>query len=390
LLAVLDAQYKGKILVSVAHKPVNVNCMKRLVYILTIFITSCVNQDPNGQLTNKETLNKSTCLRLKDLDIFQYTINNNQDSIQYIKIGTDITTVKPTIIFLQGSLPVPLVIDFKDFKHVNIPFKYEEFLTDFHLVEISMPQTPIEAEIKNLNNQYCFVTDTSKENSFRKEYLKDNFLSNYVLRTNKVIADLLEKEWVNKDQIHLVGHSQGAKIAAVVASQNTSVTTVSLLGFNAYGRFDENIRRERSKMRHNQITGEEYLNNLDYHYQKWEEINQKPNEYESGNLNWTTFSIDYIPHLLKIRVPIFVGFGTEDISAENCDLLPIVFIENKKSNLTIKPYVGLEHNFFKIKDRKPDYQSGGYWTEVMKDIKIWIKQKNDTLKAGAQKWRFSY
>ena len=63
-------------------------------------------------------------------------------------------------------------------------------------------------------------------------------------------------------------------------------------------------------MRHNQITAEEYLANLDYHYQTWKDINRKPNEYENGNLNWTTFSIDYIPYLLKIDVPIFVGFGT--------------------------------------------------------------------------------
>ena len=363
--------------------------MRRLLYILTIFITSCVNQDQNGQLTEKKTLNKSTCLKLKELDIFQYTIANSQDSIQYIKIGTDTTTVKPTIIFLQGSLPVPLVIDFKDFKHVNIPFKYDNLLEDFHLIEISMPRTPIETEMKNLNSQYCFVTDTSIQNSFKKDYLKDNYLDNYVLRTNEVILDLINKNWIDKEQIHIVGHSQGAKIATVVASQNENVASVSLLGFNAYGRFDENIRRERNKMRHNQITGEEYLANLDYHYQKWEDINQKPNEYENGNLNWTTFSIDYIPYLLKIDIPIFVGFGTEDISAENCDLLPIVFIENKKSNLTIKPYIGLEHNFFEIKDGKPDYQSGGHWTEVMNDIKIWIKENNDTLTAPTQKWRFS-
>jgi predicted esterase len=346
---------------------------------LTIFITSCVSQDQNGQLTEKNTLNESTCLKLKDLDVFQYTIANSQDSIQYIKIGTDTTTVKPTIIFLQGSLPVPLVIDFKDFKHVNIPFKYNDLLEDFHLIEISMPRTPIETEMKNLNSQYCFVTDTSIENSFKKDYLKDNYLDNYVLRTNEVILDLLNKNWIDKEQIHIVGHSQGAKIATVVASQNENVASVSLLGFNAYGRFDENIRRERNKMRHNQITGEEYLANLDYHYQKWEDINQKPNEYENGNLNWTTFSIDYIPYMLKIDVPIFVGFGTEDISAENCDLLPIVFIENKKSNLTIKPYIGLEHNFFEIKGGKPNYQSGGHWTEVINDIKIWKKQNNDTL-----------
>lgn len=345
-----------------------------------------MSQDQNGQLTKKEGLNKSTCLKIRDLDVFQYTIMSEQDSVRYIKIGGDTNTVKPTIIFLQGSLPVPLIIDFKDFKHVTIPFKYEELLTDFHLIQISMPRTPVEADPENLNSQYCFVTDTSMENSFKKEYLKENFLSNYVSRTNRVIADLLRKEWVDEKQIHLVGHSQGAKIATVVASQNENVASASLLGFNAYGRFDENIRRERDKMRQNKISGEEYLTNLDYHFQKWEEINQKPNDFENGNLNWTTFSIDYIPYLLRINVPIFVGFGTQDLSAENCDLLPIVFIENNKSNLTIKPYIGLEHNFFEIKDGKPDYQSGGHWTEVMDDIVIWIEQNKNTQTTPTGNW----
>jgi hypothetical protein len=363
--------------------------MKSLLYILIIFIISWLNQGENDQIKEIVTPIKSTCLKIKDLDVLQYTVVHREDSIHYIKIGTDTTTVKPTIIFLQGSLPVPLIIDFKEFKHINIPFNYEELLKDFHLIQISMPQTPVEAEIKNLNSQYCYVTDTSIENSFKKEYLKSNFLDNYVLRTNIVLLDLLEKEWVNKEQIHLVGHSQGAKIATVAASQNKIVTSVSLLSFNAYGRFDESIRRDRNKMRHNQIAGEDYLNNLDCHYQKWQEINQEPTIYENGNLNWTTFSINYIPYLLKINVPIFVGFGTEDISAENCDLLPIVFIENKKSNLTIKPYIGLEHNFFKIKNGKPDYQSGGHWTDVMTDVRVWIKQNNDTLTVPTKKWRFS-
>ncbi len=272
---------------------------------------------------------------------------------------------------------MPLVIDFVDFKHVNIPFQYADLIKDFHLIEISMPHTPVEAGMHELNSDYSFITDTSHAHSFKKEYLADNYLDKYVDRAAAVIADLLRKDWVKEDEIHLVGHSQGAKIAAVLAAQNEHISTVSLLGFNAYGRFDETIRRERHNLRMQRISREEYLSNLDKHYERWRDIKSNPDDYENGNLNWTSFSIDYTPHLLKTDIPIFVGFGTEDISAENCDLLPLLFIENGKSNLTTKPYVGLEHNFFEVVDGTPDYKSGPKWTEVMGDVVEWIRGNED-------------
>ncbi|MDT8412341.1 MAG: hypothetical protein RQ875_07770 [Vicingaceae bacterium] len=357
----------------------------RKLLLWIVIITSCTPQNQNEQLTShEESIFSTTCTKITDLDVLVYTISNKDDTVQYIKIGTDITSVKPTILFLQGSLPIPLIIDFKNFKHINIPFQYSELIKEFHLIEISMPHTPIEVEKNNLNNQYCFVTDTTNQNSFKKEYLKNNYLDNYVSRANIVISDLLSQKWVDKDQIHIIGHSQGAKIAAVVASQNKSISSVSLLGFNAFGRFDENIRRERNNLRQKKITGDEYLNNIENHYKRWEQIHQNPNDYENGNLNWTSFSIDYVPFLLDVNAPIFVGYGTEDISAENGDLLPIIFIENKKQNLTVKPYVGLEHNFFEIKNGNPDYQSGNNWNKVINDVLIWMKN-NETFSSQTTK-----
>lgn len=351
--------------------------------IITVMILSCVHKEHNQESTaqeQEEVKLPTNCSPINGLEALIYTIPSKEDTIQYIKIGTDTTTIKPTILFLQGSLPIPLIIDFNDFKHINIPFQYSELIKEFHLIEISMPNTPIEAMHNKLNKQYCFVTDTANQHSFKEEYLKNNYLDNYVDRANIVMADLMNKKWIDKNQLHLIGHSQGAKIAAVVASKNKNIATLSLLGFNAFGRFDENIRRERNNFRQNKISGDEYLKNIENHYKKWEHIHQNPDDYVNGNLSWTTFSIDYVPFLLDIEVPIFVGYGTEDISAENGDLLPIIFIENKKTNLTLKPYIGLEHNFFEVKNGRPDYQSGNNWNAVVNDILMWMKNnKSSTL-----------
>ena len=304
--------------------------------------------------------------QIEGVDALAFSIKTDNDTIEYLKIGADIDTPKPTIIFLQGSLPSPLIIDLDSFKHINIPFDFKNLIIDYHLVIISMPKTPLIIAKEYLNKSYSFITNQSDEYSFFDEYLKNNYLDNYVNRTNAVIKDLRLKKWVNKDEIHLIGHSQGAKIATVVASENQQIKSVSLLGFNAFGRYETKLRRERIKLKSNIIEAKEYKANIKNLYERWEDINNTPNDFKKGHNSWASFSIDYTPFLLKIDIPIYIGYGTNDIIAENCDLLPLKFIEESKRNLTLFPYVGLDHNFFNVEREK-------FWDNVMEDIINWVE-----------------
>ena len=304
--------------------------------------------------------------QIEGVDALAFSIKTDNDTIEYLKIGADIDTPKPTIIFLQGSLPSPLIIDLDSFKHINIPFDFKNLIIDYHLVIISMPKTPLIIAKEYLNKSYSFITNQSDEYSFFDEYLKNNYLDNYVNRTNAVIKDLRLKKWVNKDEIHLIGHSQGAKIATVVASVNQQIKSVSLLGFNAFGRYETKLRRERIKLKSNLIEAKEYKANIKNLYERWEDINNTPNDFKKGHNSWASFSIDYTPFLLKIDIPIYIGYGTNDIIAENCDLLPLKFIEESKRNLTLFPYVGLDHNFFNVEREK-------FWDNVMGDIINWVE-----------------
>jgi len=357
-----------------------VHCkVKKWTLILSLALLACNSEQTTQQAdTADNNVRTSGATKIEGLDVYYFAIYTETDTIEYIKIGTDTLTAKPTILFLQGSLPSPLVFDLGSFKPINLPFDYKALTDKYNMIEITMPRTPVIAGKGHLNQQYCYVPDTADEDSFKTSYLRDNYLQNYVDRTNHVIADLLKRQWVLQDSIHLIGHSQGAKIATVVASENSHVASVALLGFNAFGRFDEYIRRERQKLKSGQISGEEYKKNIEAHYQRWAEINETPKDFEKGHNAWTTFSIDYTPYLFKINIPIFIGYGTEDIIADNCDLLPIKFIQNGKTNLTLKPYIGLDHNFFELKDGKPDYKNGKRWTDVVKDIVKWMEQNNDT------------
>ena len=330
--------------------------MKSLLIIFTIAI-----------LVPEITLGQTA---VKDSGGLLYQIIVENDTIEYLKFTQDSDQNKPIILFLQGSLPKPLIFDFGNFRHVNIPFEYKIFLEEFDIVVISMPHTPVIAPKNKLNSQYCYIIDSTNQNSFHNEYLKGNELENYVKRTNHIISELSKKS----PNIHLIGHSQGAKIASVVASKNKELKTVSLLGFNPFGRFDELIRREREKLNSKMITDEEYRKKLDILYGNWIEVNQTPKDFLKGHNSWTTFSIDYTSYLLDIEIPIFIGYGTDDIIAENCDLHPIKFIEKNKNNYTLRPYVGLNHDFFKVVNGKPDYKNGKRWTNVIEDIIKWSKE----------------
>ncbi|PCH93525.1 MAG: hypothetical protein COB85_06885 [Bacteroidetes bacterium] len=312
-------------------------------------------------------------VQVEDVDIYRFAIYTETDTIEYCKIGLDTLVAKPTILFLQGSLPAPLVFDMGSFKHINIPFDFKEIIDKYNLIEISMPNTPIIVGEDHLNRQYSYVTDTAVEYSFTKQYLKNNYLENYVNRANAVISDILRRDWALKDELHIIGHSQGAKVATVVASQNMKVTSVSLLGFNAFGRFDQYIRQERHNLKSGQITGEEYKDNIETHYKRWKDINQNPHDYENGHNAWTSFSIDYTQYLLQIDIPIYIGYGTEDLIAENCDLLPLKFIKKGKTNLTVVPYIGLNHNFFELANGVPDRRTGAHFLDVIEDIIAWTK-----------------
>ena len=314
-------------------------------------------------------------IQVEETNVLRFSIPHPKGKIEFIKLGLDTLSQKPTILFLQGSLPVPLIFDLETRKHIHIPFSYDSLAKRFHIIEISMPHTPLVATLDQVNSKYCYVTDTTNEHAYDTNYIKDNVLDVYVDRALSVIDYLYQCSWVDTKNIHLIGHSQGAKVGAVVAAESNCIATVSLLGFNPYGRYDYYIRTERHKLHSKSITHEEYLNNINDLYDRWKSICETPNDTMLDHHSWLSFSINYLPYLFQIDIPIYVGYGTEDISSENCDLLPIDFISAGKNNLTVRPYFNLDHSFYQIVDGKPDRRNGAHFGDVISDITNWIKEQ---------------
>ncbi len=54
-----------------------------------------------------------------------------------------------------------------------------------------------------------------------------------------------------------------------------------------------------------------------------------------------------------------------------CDLIPLIFIHHRKTNLTLKRYINLEHNFFEVDENGSPIYSNGHWVEVMNEFLDW-------------------
>lgn len=65
---------------------------------------------------------------------------------------------------------------------------------------------------------------------------------------------------------------------------------------------------------------------------------------------WYSFSIRNLDNLLKINIPLYIAYGTEDGEiSNNMDMLPIEFTIAGKKNLILRAYPNYDHQFFELK-----------------------------------------
>lgn len=316
------------------------------------------------------------------LDACSFNIINNRDTIQFLKVNKDINTKKPVIVFCQGSLPIPLVFDFGGGKRsitgIN-NFDYQKIAEKYHIIIISPPSIPLIVHEDNLNSQYAYVTNRSDEHSYPKDYNLNNYLEKYIERGNSVIEFLISQDWVNKENILIVGHSQGARVAVKIASQNKNISALGFLSGNPLGRVDQFIRQSRLLEQKGEITEEKAQENINNIYKWWEWANaniDKPSERgEDSPRNIVSFSTPTINDLINIKIPVFVAYGTKDIVASYCDLLPIDFVRAEKKNYKVKPYIGLDHNYMEVDSLGKPIVEKCYWDTVMTDFIDWVENK---------------
>ncbi len=323
------------------------------------------------------TLNGFAQTNVKGTSYSHFQITSKNDTIDFVVADTNLTVAKPLLLFCQGSLPVPLFIKFGEdeiWPATLSNFNLEELNKNYHVAVISKPKTPLIVEEDKLNPNSSYVTNIADPFSYSTEYINADYLENYVNRANKVLKYLKKQKWIESGKLVVAGHSQGGPIATQISLQNKDVTELGLFGVDPFGTIDIAIRRARLNAQLGRITWEEADSTMNQLYEEYKVVYNADSVKQNPKMkNIQSFSKPFYYDLLKLKIPIYMAYGTEDIIADLCDLMPLYFIENGKTNLTLKRYLGVDHNFFELDEHGRSNHERGHWEDVMNEFINWIK-----------------
>jgi len=281
---------------------------------------------------------------------------------------------KPLLLFCQGSLPIPLIIKYKETNGKTgiynvFVFNPASLSNEFHLAIINKPYVPLIADQKSLNPDFTYSDSAGK---FPKKYIERNLLNYYVDRDITVIKQLQTQSWVSSKRLVIAGHSEGSTIAAKIAYSFPKVTQLIYSGGNPCGRILSVIEQQRNNETDSMKIAEQIIKN-------WENIVA-----DSTNMNASIgdtyktifqFSIPPMKYLEDLKIPVLVCYGTKDISSPFNDYFRTEMIRRQKKNFTFKAYIGTEHNYFPLKVNGETNFEIFNWDKVADDWRSWLLQQ---------------
>jgi pimeloyl-ACP methyl ester carboxylesterase len=272
---------------------------------------------------------------------------------------------KPVFLFVQGSLPSPILKYDERGLYGVFPFETEKYFADYHFIIVSKPGVPLVADVKTLTPRYEY--NDPKTGQVPAAYCQRNYLEYYVARNAAVLRYLAHQPWVEAKNITAMGHSEGSNVVARLARRPGPLSRVVYLSGSPLGRMLTVIAGNRQDA---DSVGAE--NNFAY----WKDLVADPRQNNClgdthllvSSLSSTQTPLDDFRHS---KIPVFVGYGTRDRSALLEDYLRLEMIRAGKTNLTFRAYPELEHNFFGFTNGKVDPGKWN-WDRVARDFFAWM------------------
>ncbi|SRR5690554_4805652 len=300
---------------------------------------------------------------------------NENDEISYLINSTNFDINKPTAIYFNGSLPVPLIIEWKNGSLGMIPFSYfnfSKFLERFNLILVSKPFVPVYAKESDLVNSE-YVPDISQPELVDSNFMKSNNLYYLGKRGDFLVNSLVKNKVINSNRILTIGHSQGGLEAIRVASLNKYVTDVVMLASAPYGRTQHVANDFYLKYLQGEIDFKTYQK---YKGEMHQYIREGKVQKDNSDKNFKESILSFEEHSFKdmmaTKANILYISGTEDIAGLYADQVVIDAILNGKNNVQSKLYENAEHSFFKVESTgKVNYEID-YWEEVFDDVLEWF------------------
>lgn len=281
------------------------------------------------------------------------------DKITFLITKDDLKKTKPVIVFLQGSLPIPII---QSNQKTIFPFEITPYLDLYHFVVIARKGVPIQG-------------DFDEDQKISDEYIQNNNLYYRVNQANEVVNYLSKQKFIDNKRIYVIGHSEGYRVASKLAEKNKKISKLVCMSANPFNRSTEAILKNQIAQftSDNDSISQKNITSLTKDFQS---IGNDISVYKIEIYNWASYEVEFpLNSFKKINKPLLVVYGTNDIGASQNYLLPFL-LTNK--NITLKAYPNYGHNFEQINydSNKKPIETRYHWDAVFKEVSDWLLLNN--------------
>ena len=332
--------------------------MKHIYLILSLLITTIgISQSVHRPIID-DALNKYGFIQgkiIKDSDTTTYYLKNYK--------------TKPTklVVFIQGTDANPVF----SYKMKNgKPSIYRWFGDEYKLLDSTYTYAIIpKPGMEGIYNDESL--------SIPKAYYKNNFREYRVNQINLSIEDIMKNHLKKPEKIIVYGHSEGAVIGASLANKNKDITHLGFWSGNVLNNFYEFSLFNRIEALQEQQSDSLAHHNIMEIINWYDSVIRNPNSTEIDhfgftNKRWFSYEKPPIDDLLAIEIPIYAVFGTKDRSTpiETAYLLPIQFMQKRKTNLTFDVCMDCNHGYVETDNEKEIK----HWDRIFREFIIWTKE----------------
>lgn len=317
----------------------------------------------------------TSSLSAQSADPYQhYWLNDAQlGPISYHLRSQDRSQAKPLLLWLDGSgcqLIQTVVDDGKNCCYYLTPLMIDvDSLAQFyHLVLISKPGIAF-ADTARVASLAQFDVRTYQQTHFSGPICGQAYTSRLSLEwrakaASRVIDEVVKRVKVDAKRILVAGHSEGAPVAAKAATLNHNITHVGCFAGPGLTQLYDFILDARKQVLTGQLSAEASQAKIDTLLATFQQIFRFPHSttrFWEGETyqRWASFSEPMGENLLKLTIPIYVAIGTHDANTmgENADILPVLFAQQQKTNLTYRACGHCDHWFTDTRTKQKHFNS---------------------------------
>jgi len=305
----------------------------------------------------------------QDLLMYEhYSIEKENDTINYHSYSKNKKINKNILIYIQGSGPNPLFQVRREGENLwmtGVPFDLMTIPDDYTFFVVSKSGLP-------------FCSKYGEPIKIPQKYFNNETLAYRTSQIDDVIKDITTRLINNPDKIVVIGHSEGSNVVAKLGTINKRVTHIGFWAGGGNSQLYDFPLFIRKDVSNGKISEAEALIQMDSLLTQYRDIiinKDLTNKlwFDNSYKRWYYFSEPPIDNLIQIDIPIYVAMGAKDesVPVESTYLIATEFIRKEKQNLTFKVYPYLDHNFEKKLENE---KTEKHWNNVFLEFMNWVNK----------------